>query len=278
MLKNRIFLLGVIALAVVGLYKLPRVVVDNREDSVTNTPSQEAPHLPGDDAQLSSSAHQIVIPDSSLKMIQNLRLQLESADNLEKSIIFADSLSKVYQRLGKFDSAAKYLAVIAVERPSPEINESAGNAHYEAFKLTLSATQRNYHADKARSYFEKVLSEDPSKLDLRVKIGMTYISGSNPMQGISMIRGVLEEDPGNREALFQLGLLSVSSGQFEKAVERFDQLVQLDPSNMEAVFYLGYSYLELGDKVRAKQMFQKVVDAETSPELTREAKTYLQNI
>jgi tetratricopeptide (TPR) repeat protein len=279
MLRNRLILLGAIVLAVIGLYRLPRVVVDNRESEVSAQNQSDSDDGGAvEDFSTMSSAHQTPIPDSSLAVIENLRLGLENAKNLEKRFIFADSLAEQFQSVGKYDSAGRYFELKAQIKPSLEAYEMAGEAYYNAFRIAMDESSRNRLAQKTREYFGLVLEEAPGKLELKVKTGMTYISGSNPMQGISMIREVLEQDPDNEEALYQMGILAMTSGQFEKGVERFSQLVRINPDNAEARFYLGYSYLELGDKEKAKESFLKVIEMDGSPEITEEAKHYLQNI
>lgn len=280
MLKNRLILLGAIVLAVIGLYKLPRVVVDNREGGVDTTQGQSEDGTQDTQPDISKalSAHQTQIPDSTLSKIQNLRVGLQNAENLEKRIIFADSLAKLYGSVGKYDSAAVYYELKVRYNPTAEGLEEAGMAHYNAFRKAMETSSRYFHGEKTREYFNNILKGDPSRLDLKVKVAVTYVSGTNPMQGITMIREVLEEDPDHQEALFQIGLLSVSSGQFDRAVERFEKLIRIDPKNTEAFFYLGYSYLQIGATEKAKEMFQKVVELNTSPEMTEEALNYLQNI
>lgn len=83
-------------------------------------------------------------------------------------------------------------------------------------------------------------------------------NGSNPMEGIMLLREVLEEDPGNTEAHYQLGLFSMQSGQWDKAVERFETVVsKKDPTYNDALFYLGQAYASTGQHEKAISVFNQ---------------------
>ncbi len=130
-------------------------------------------------------------------------------------------------------------------------------------------------AGKAHQYYKSVLEEDASLLDIQSKLAMTYVAGSNPMQGIMMLREVLEKDPNNTLAIYNLGVLAITSGQLEKALERFEHLMQLEPENPEAYFYKGYCLYELGKKKEAKPYFEKVLELGVNGDLVEASKEYL---
>lgn len=75
-----------------------------------------------------------------------------------------------------------------------------------------------------------------SKIDRAVSLVQ---SGSNPMEGIMLLREVLAEDSTNIEALLYLGLFSVQSGQLEKARERFQTILSYDSDHLDAHWQLG---------------------------------------
>jgi tetratricopeptide (TPR) repeat protein len=207
-----------------------------------------------------------------------LRQAFDIAENKEKSIIFADSLANLYLENGIPDSAAMFIEVVAQEEPGAESWRRAGNAYYEAFTLSDEEGQRREMATRARTYFEKVIEEEPDDYVTKNKLAMTMLASSNPMAGIMMLRQIVEDDPENEIALFNLGALSMQSNQYDKAVERFEQVIRLNPGYIQAQFFLGVSYLESGQKQRAREQFELVKSMDTDPEIQAAADSYLERL
>ena len=148
---------------------------------------------------------------------------------IRKKDLYLQTLwQKPIKSVGKLDSLAKYLEIKAIEKPSTENFLVSGDAYYEAFNFAVDQSKRNDLAAKAQEYYNRVLDENSSLLDVKSKLAMTYVAGSNPMQGIAMLREVLAEDPNNQLAIYNLGVLSITSGQLEKAIQHFEQLRKLD--------------------------------------------------
>lgn len=110
--------------------------------------------------------------------------------------------------------------------------------------------------------------------DAKAKMAMTLTYGSNPMEGIMMLRDVLVSDPENETALFNLGILAITSGQYDKAIERFEKLLQISPENIEANFYMGFCLNEMGKTSEAAPYLEKVLTG-NRPELASTAKEIL---
>lgn len=280
MLKTRIILFISAVVLVVLIFSLPKVVVDNdpdemgsgtTKDEVTDSSSHAEAPAEGDvhDQQMSAEAQ---------NEIRNLKEKFAASENIQKSVIFADSLAELYLSVSKYDSAAKFLDIIAENNPSAESWLRAGNAYYEGFTYSMEPAKRNEMAAKAREYFEKILKDSPDRLDVKNKLAMTHLSSSNPMKGIMMLREILEQDPENEKALFNLGALSMQSNQYDKAIERFSKLVELYPNNTQARFFLGVSYLETGNKPKAKEHFEKVKQLDDDPQLQATVDSYLEEI
>ena len=271
MTKSRIFLLLFIVVATVSLYLLPRYVVNNEQREVVSEPKDQSSSLP----QNQSHAHDHDIPDSLAFRIDKFYDSFINADNQEKRLIFADSLAKAYKSVGKLDSMAKYFEIRSVESPSYENLLRAGDGYYNAFNFAVDQSKRNYLAGKAQEYYNRILEEDPDLLDVKAKMAMTYVSGPNPMQGISMLRQVLEKDPNNEMAIYNLGMLSITSGQYEKALQHFGRLSELDPENQEAYFYSGYCLFEMGKIEESETKFQKVLSLGSEGDLAIASEKYL---
>jgi len=250
---------------------LPRYVVNNDSSDVAENENAPAP------AQ-SQHEHDFHIPDSLTNIISDFYESFKNAKSQEKRLIFADSLVKVYQNIGKLDSLAKYIEVKAIEFPSQENYLIAGDAYYEAFNFAVDNTKRKNLGERAQDYYKRVLDENSSLHDVKSKLAMTYVASSNPMQGITMLREVLAADPDNELAIYNLGMLSITSGQLEKAIDRFKRLIELNPEKPEGYFYAGYCLFELGNEEESKPYFQKVLDMEIEGDIVNAAEDYLKRI
>ncbi|TVP48662.1 MAG: peptidase [Mongoliibacter sp.] len=272
MKKSQIIVLivGVVSIAI--LFSLPTAVVDNdegnseiRADSDSEAPDATVLH----DAEIS--------PDIRNK-ISSLTERMEKESDREKVISLAESLASEYEQAGKFDSAAYYLERAALKFEDKELWEKTGTAYYEAYTFALNEQKIAYLADKTRSYLNKVLDKDPSRLDLKTKVAMTYVSSNNPMQGITMLREILEADPTNEDGLFNMGVLSMQSGQYKRAAERFEELVRFHPDNIQGQFYLAVSYFESKQNNKAKKQFQEVKNITEDPMVLASVQSYLDRL
>ena len=276
MQKHRIVLLILSLVFIIVLYFLPRVVVDNEKDQDMGSSSdhnvKEQEGIKTDIMDL----HTNEITDQDNSKINNLKAEM----NVEGSDLrkLSDSLSTIYLGYNQFDSAAKYLEIIAEINPGPVEFEKAGNAYYDALGFAMEKEKADNYSRKARHFYELLLENDPSRLDIKNKLAMTYISSSNPMQGITLLREILEADPENENGIFNMGILAIQSGQYERASERFKNLVSLYPQNLQGQFYLGLSYFELGEKDNARRQFELVKSMEDDPAVLATIDGYLKEL
>ena len=271
MLKTRI-ILGVGAIGIIYLlFLLPKTVVDNDTDQISQDASATV-------ATTEEDPHSGIVPEESQSVINKLNDQLSDNVDLEKSLTFADSLARLYISVNKYDSAAKFFELIAEQEPNIQNWVNVGDTYYEAFGFAMEPAKRSEMAEKARFYFNKVLDEQPDNLGVKNKVAMTLVSSTNPMQGILMLREILQEDPDNEQATFNLGVLSMQSGQYEKAVERFESLISLHPENTQAHFFLGISYLEIGNKEKAKEQLLIVKSLDDDPSVLATVDSYLEDM
>lgn len=276
MLQKRIILTVSATVLTFILFILPKVVVENDQDglgfNVTESASEASNEATG------SFDHGIELDENLLHQVAQLRESLNNSEINKKSITFADSLVILFRQGGKLDSAAKYLEWKALNFPNEENSLNAGLGYYEAFGFAVDRNKLNYLGEKTRNYLNQILEMHTDRLDLKAKIAMTYVSSSNPMQGILMLREVVEVDPENIGAIFNLGLLSRQSGQYDKAVERFEKLVAIDEVNIQARFLLGLSYLDLGDETEAKKHFEIIINTANDPAVLSTVEGYLKGI
>lgn len=282
MLKSRIVLLIISVVLVVLIFSLPKIVVDNEEDelanngnSTTGTEQHSADDGHGhasQETQANEVEHGSSLSATQLEKAEELRLKLIKASTKEKSSIFADSLAELYVSVNKLDSAAKYIELASRSK------EDIADAYYEAFSFAITPDKANALGEKARQYYAELLQEDASRLDLKTKIAMTYVSTENPMAGIMMLREVIEQEPTNEEALFNLGILSIQSGQHNKAIERFETLLKYHEANEQAEFYLALSYFNDGQSEKAKSLFEKIKRTSKDEQVLAAVDSYLSEL
>ncbi|EON75222.1 hypothetical protein ADIS_4393 [Lunatimonas lonarensis] len=266
-----IFLLFGIVLIVV-LYSLPMVVVDNQGEGAIE-----------EEADLGNSfnpdnQHNASLTPEAQSLIDKLKGEMEIEEDKEKFAIFADSTGAIYAERGKLDSAAYFYGLAADNSPTLEKIEKAGSAFYEAFTYSMDEAKTAALAGKTRAYLNKVLESKPERLDLKTKVAMTYVSTSNPMQGITMLRDILEQDPTNESALFNMGILSMQSGQYKRAAERFEDLVRHHPGNVQGQFYLGVSYFESDQKNKAKKQLEALKELTDDDQILAAVANYLERM
>lgn len=278
MLKSRIILIVIAIVLVAVFFSLPKVVVDNENESIEKE-AETSGNSTSSDEKSSSSTNNIMseshsgdIPKEVKDDIDRLRNSYNLAEDQENSSIFADSLASVFRDLNRLDSAAKYVEL------SQEDNELIGNAYYEAFSFAADVDKAERLAVKTREYLQKVLDSNPANNSAKIKLAMTYVSSENPMKGISMLLEVVEEDPDNEEALFNLGILSIQSGQYNKAIERFEKLLKQHPENIQAEFYLALSLMNNGQKAKAKKLFTEIKNKSNDEQLLAAVESYLNEL
>ena len=275
MKRSQLILLVVGIIAIAGLYALPKAVVDTKGDADSISQENEETSSPVSDP---ASLHESELTSDQVAEIVSLRAQFEGGESSEGKVSAALALADIYQGLSKYDSAGYYLGLAFEEKQELELAEKAGLAYYEAFSFALDPDKVAKTAELTRGYLSKVLDKDSSRLDLKTKVAMTYVSSPNPMQGITMMREILEQDPQNEDALFNMGVLSMQSGQYKRATERFEELLQYHPENIQGQFYLGVSYFEDNLKNKAKAQFGKVKEMTNDPVILGSVQSYLDRL
>ena len=271
MKKNQIILLVVGIVAVVALYSLPKVVVDNEENEALQFVDEAQPGGQVID-------HSTEIPEEIQPKVDFWKAKIVSDATMAKDDIALDSLIAVFQGINQYDSAAYYAESYAEEFNTIELWQKAGDTYFEAFTFALEPTRVERLGTKTREMYGKVLDVTPNNLDVKNNVAMTYIATANPMQGILMLREVLEADEKNEKALLNMGRLSMQSSQFDKAVERFETLVNYYPNNLDGNYLLGVCYYETGKSDKAKAQFEKVKKLDSDPAVQTAADEYLQRI
>jgi tetratricopeptide (TPR) repeat protein len=269
MLKTRILLFAVCAILVWLIFQLPKVVVDNEGRLATaNVQDSIAANL---------EAH-VATPAEVREAITAVKKSLVETSEKEKNAIFADSLANLYKAANQFDSAAWYAERASEFFNTTESWRKTADNYYQAYTLALSQDKQTMMAGKAQEYYKKVIDADPEDLEAKTNMAMTYITSSNPMQGITMLREVLAVDPQNENALFNMGMLSYQSGQYDRAIDRFKELLAVNPDHIQGQLLLGVSLLSKGDNEAAAVQLEKVKQMSDDPAVHATVDSYLQQV
>jgi len=270
----------VVALAFVGvLFALPKVIIDkekkdtfsasataNRDKAAGGEENHEGHgHAEGEGHEDANAAHAAATPEQ-ISALSVLRKKYQQEKNAETRVQLATELAAKYTEISKFDSAGYYYEQAAAVRPGEKIYQQAADQYFEAFSFAANEERAKELGAKARGLYDKVLQNNPTNLDAKTNLAMTYIAaGEAPMQGINLLREVITTDPDNEKALFNLGILSIQSGQYDKAVERFRHLIEVNPKHVQGNFYLAVSLAETGQKEEAKQVFNRARKLDADP-------------
>ncbi len=273
--KHQLIVAGIALVAVVGLSVLPKSIVETDIKDMKTAPAANRQVAPDSNVV---RMHNLPLSDIQQQELRALQAEFRSGADKNRLTVVLDSMAALYRAVNQLDSIAYYSGILADRYPSVSLQMRAADAYYEAFGFAISPEKGKQLGEKARSYYKQVLAADPSQLDAKTKMGMTYIVSDAPMQGIALIREVLEEDPQNQFALFNLGVLSMQSGQYDKAIARFEQLLGLNPQDTKAQFYLAMSLAEAGRKQEAIKWFEAVKKADQDPAIQAAVDDYLQKL
>jgi tetratricopeptide (TPR) repeat protein len=277
-----LILVAAIALAAI-MFFLPKVVVTKDEAPVATAGNAAMPAGHSEDdghdhgpamGQPAEGVHASATPEQMMELA-TVRARYNKASDAKTRGLLASELAAAYASASKYDSAGYYYEVAAEARPGEKNYRKAGDQYFEAFTYAATQQRASELGGKARKMYEQVLKNNPSDLDAKTNVAMTYIASESPMQGITLLREVISADPKNQKALFNLGILSVQSRQYDKAAERFQDLVNINPEHVEGTFYLGVSLAEIGKKEEAIRTFNKVKTMSSDPALNASVDEYL---
>ena len=277
-----LILVAAIALAA-AMFFLPKVVVTKDDSTAAAEQASALPEGHSEDdghdhgpapAAAADGVHSMATPEQMMELA-TVRARYNKASDAKTQGLLANELAAAYAVASKFDSAGYYYELAAEARPGEKTYRKAGDQYFEAFTYAATQQRAGEMGGKARKMYEQVLKNNPSDLDAKTNVAMTYIATENPMQGITLLREVISADPKNQKALFNLGILSVQSRQWDKAVERFQELVAVNPEHVEGTFYLAVSLAETGKKEEAIRTFNKVKTMSSDPALTASVDEYL---
>lgn len=267
--KSILLVIGVAATLTVGLYSLPKGVVQNADKKLSGQASGGRTTTKANETQpetKSQTEHNAPLTAKQQQKRSVLLTAFANAGKAEKEKTVGP-LIDFFKSVSRFDSAAFYAGLLAENQPIESNLLRAGDLYFEAYGFAVDDKKSTDLGQKTRDFYQKALDKNPNLLLAKANMAMTYVSTQTPMQGIMLLREVLQQDPTNEVALFNLGLLSMRSNQYDRAIERFRQILAVNPNSRKARFYLGVSLVEKGEKGEAKKVFTEVKATEKDPQI-----------
>ena len=93
-----------------------------------------------------------------------------------------------------------------------------------------------HQTDKALEQYEKILKQDPNRVDILLSEGLLYFNEGKYSEAEKVTSRVLEINKNHLEAKFNLGVIAVSQGDTEKARKIWTQLVEDNPGSEAAEY------------------------------------------
>jgi tetratricopeptide (TPR) repeat protein len=142
---------------------------------------------------------------------------------------------------------------------------------------------RSWKAGMAKELFEKALRLNPNSDSLKIGKGGCYMfgaGGSNPMEGITLVREAVAKDSTNAFAHRMLGLGNIENGQEDKAIERFEKSVQFNPGDENLMMIIALMHKQKGNMAKATAWYERLKKelATADPELFREFDEQFQSL
>jgi arylsulfatase A-like enzyme/Flp pilus assembly protein TadD len=156
---------------------------------------------------------------------------------------------------GRYDPAVGILErALAILDTDPEPWDSLGIAEW-----------RRGEYQKAKTYYEKALSLDPTYALAAANLGALYFTlygerdrkPENLVRAIEYYQKAVETDPGMNLGYRGLGVALKTAGRLPEAAAAWERAVALDPSDAFSTISLGEAYLDLGDKAKARKFLER---------------------
>jgi tetratricopeptide (TPR) repeat protein len=205
------------------------------------------------------------------KLESALTVSSDKAEALENSVRVWDSLQQPVL-------AAHYKEQQAIAFSNEKTWEGAGNRYYSAAHAGKEESRSTLY-DKAIECFEKTVQLNPGNTNAKIDLASCYVErGSNPMQGISMLREIEKTDSNNVKLQLSFAFFSLKSGQWDKAIKRFEKVLKLQPDYSEVYWYLADAYTQKGEKVKTIESLEKYVASTKDKALKKEVQGYIDKL
>ena len=155
------------------------------------------------------------------------------------------NLALVYRRLGQR----------SVEGVSnPETLQNLAEA-----KNLMTSFQRVKTYNEQTNRYRRLLLEQPTALEPRVKLAEAHIEMGNPKEAIRVYQIATALHPNTRPLYHNLGGLYMQTGQLAEAISTFQRLIQLDDTDAETHLHLGWLHARQRKFTEAQTYLQTAI-------------------
>lgn len=98
-------------------------------------------------------------------------------------------------------------------------------------KDLAKAYERENKFDKAVETYEKAVSLEPDRDDLKNRLAGSYVLIGQTDKSIKILEEVIGKNPSNKEAYYYRGLALLSKKEYGGAVENFERVIELGGEN-----------------------------------------------
>jgi len=145
---------------------------------------------------------------------------------------------------GDLDTAQELLEGYVKERPL----DSKG-----CLALGMTYAGRPGQIDKARQQLSHCIDVDPSNVEVKYQLALSYKSQGENKQAIALLESTLQQDANNPLAMRDLGTLYFETGEAPKARPLLERAVELNSNDADTHFQLARVYSQLGESELAKK-------------------------
>lgn len=115
---------------------------------------------------------------------------------------------------------------------------------------------------KARTLYKTGIHLDPSKVDVWVRVGDSYITEERVEDAVKAWMHLVESNPGDAHLVFdRLRRSLFDMGQFNMISTIFENILERDPNNISAAMALAELYEKKGDRSQALDFYRQIINA-----------------
>lgn len=274
MSRNQIIVIAVCALIGAGIYLF--------------APTHKAPEAkPGVQGPMAGGGMQAQMSVEKLDIeayITDLEAQTTDAEVKDKvkklkDINSFNELAEEYKKLDKPIAAAYYLVKGAEQSNTAKTWVAAGD--YNAMLLQTAPDEKALHylTDNAIHCYEQASNLDPANNEIKLRLAEAYIEGgSNPMQGVTILRDMVAKDSTNIDAQLMLARFGLVSGQFDKTIARCEKVLYLSPQNPDALLMMAQAYEGMGNTEKAIEALTRCVAVVKEPEAKKAINAHIDEL
>ena len=176
----------------------------------------------------------------------------EASQYYQKSLTLAPYHAETYYNLGLVYRRLGQRSVGGVSNPDALQNLAEA-------KNLMTSFQRVKTYNEQTNRYRRILLEQPTALEPRVKLAEAHIEMGNPKAAIRVYQIATALHPNRLPLYHNLGGLYMQTGQLAAAVSAFQHLIQLDDTDAEAHLHLGWLHARQRKFTEAQTYLQRAI-------------------